>query len=120
MGSPIRMVSSVCDVVWNIYILLFCQMGFGHQEDVSFLGVEKYLYFLYALDQAVCIPRLYVVYVNHFTNLLSTVVRRFISVLIFSACLDNIVSNLVKDYFDYCIQYPRDDIITALLQNCYA
>jgi hypothetical protein len=49
------------------------------------------------LEQAVCIPRRYVAYVNHFTNLLSTVVRRFISVLICPASLDNIVSNLVKD-----------------------
>jgi hypothetical protein len=49
------------------------------------------------LDQAVCIPRRYVVYVNHFTNLLSTVVGRFISVLLCSACLDKIVSYLVKD-----------------------
>jgi hypothetical protein len=49
------------------------------------------------LEQGVCIPRRYVVYVNHFTNLLSMAVRRFISVLICSACLDNIVSKLVKD-----------------------
>jgi hypothetical protein len=48
------------------------------------------------LGQPVCLPRYYAVYVNHFTNLLSTVVRRFISVLICSACLDSIVSNLVK------------------------
>jgi hypothetical protein len=97
MGSPIWIVSSLCDVVWNILIVLFCKMGFGHQEDVYFLGVQKHFYFFYALDPAVCIPRRYVVYVNHFTNLLSTVVRRSISVLIFSACLDKIVSNLVKD-----------------------
>jgi hypothetical protein len=72
-------------------------MGFKHQEDVCFLGVEKYFYFFYALDQAVCIPRRYVVYVNYFTDLLSMVVKRFISVLICSACLDSTVSNLVKD-----------------------
>jgi hypothetical protein len=66
-------------------------MGFGHQEDVYFLDAEKF----YALDQLVCIPHRYVVYVNYFTNL-STVVRRFKSELICSACLDKIVSNLVK------------------------
>jgi hypothetical protein len=81
------MVSSVCDIVWDIYIVLFRKKGFGHQEDVYFLGAEKYFYFFYALDQPVSIPRRYVVYVNHFTNL-STVVRRFIRVLIRSACLD--------------------------------
>jgi hypothetical protein len=57
MGSPIRMVSSVCDVVSDIYIVLFRKMGFGHQEDVYFLGVEKYFCFFYALGQPVCIPR---------------------------------------------------------------
>jgi hypothetical protein len=62
------MISSVCDVVWDIYIVLFRKMGFGHQEDVYFLGVEKYFYFFYVLDQLVCIPRRYVVYVNYFTN----------------------------------------------------
>jgi hypothetical protein len=49
--------SSVCDVVWDIYIALFRKMGFGHQEDVYFLGVQKYFYFNNALEQAVCIPR---------------------------------------------------------------
>jgi hypothetical protein len=39
----------------------------------------------------------YVVYVKCFTNLLSTVVRRIVSVLICSACLVKIISNLVKD-----------------------
>jgi hypothetical protein len=91
------MVSSVCDVVWDIYIVLFCKMGFGHQENVYLLGVEKYYYFFYALGQHVCNPSRYVVYVNYFTDLLSMVVRRFMSVLIYSACLDKIVSNLVKD-----------------------
>jgi hypothetical protein len=90
------MVCSVCDIVWDIYIVLFRKMGFGHQEDVCFLGVEKCFYVFYALDQPVCIPRQYVVYVNYFTNLLSTLVRGFMSVLICSACLNKIVSNLVK------------------------
>jgi hypothetical protein len=71
-------------------------MGFGDQEDVYILGVEKY-YFFYALGQPVCIPRRYVAYVNYFINLLSTVVRRIMSMLICSASLDKIVSNLVKD-----------------------
>jgi hypothetical protein len=72
-------------------------MGFGHQVDVCFLGVEKYFYVFYALGQPVCIPRRYVVYVNYFPDLLSTVVRRFVSVLICSAYMDKIVSKLVKD-----------------------
>jgi hypothetical protein len=99
MGSPVRMVSSVCDEVWDFYsyIVLFRKMGFGHQYDVYFLDVEKYFYIFYALDQPVRILRSYVVYMNYFTNLLSTVVRRFMSVLICSACLNKIVSNLVKD-----------------------
>jgi hypothetical protein len=65
------MVGSVCDVVWDIYeyIVLFRKMGFEHQEDVYFLGVEKYFYFFYAMGQPICIPRRYVVYVNYFTNL---------------------------------------------------
>jgi hypothetical protein len=46
-------------------------MGFGHQKDVYFLGVDKYVYFFYALDQAVYIPHRYVVYMNYVTNLLS-------------------------------------------------
>jgi hypothetical protein len=50
----------------------------------------------FVLDQPVCITRRYVVYVNYFTNL-STVVMRLLSVLICSACLEKIVSNLVKD-----------------------
>jgi hypothetical protein len=93
MGCPTRMVSSVCDVVWDIHIGLFHKMGFGHQEDVCFRGVEKYFYLFYTLGQPICIPRLYV---NYFTNL-STAVRTFLSVLICSACLDKIVSNLMKD-----------------------
>jgi hypothetical protein len=97
MGSPIRIVGSVCDTGWDIYIVLFRKLGIGHEEDVYFLGVEKYFYFFYVLGQPVCIPRCYVVYLNYFTNLLSTVVRRFISVLICSACLDKIISNLLKD-----------------------
>jgi hypothetical protein len=56
------------------------------------------------LGEPVCIPPRYVVHVNYFTNLLSAVERRFMSVLIFSACMDKIVSNLVKKellhYFD--------------------
>jgi hypothetical protein len=91
------MIGSLSDMIWDIYIVLFHKMGFGHQEDVYFLGVEKHLYFFYALGQPVCIPRCYVVHVNYFANLLSTAVRRFMSVLICSTCLDKIVSNLVKD-----------------------
>jgi hypothetical protein len=82
------MVSSICDVVCDIYIVLFHKMGFGHQEDDCFLGVEKYFSFFYVLGQPICIPRCYVVYVNYFTNLLSMVVRRFTSMLICSACLE--------------------------------
>jgi hypothetical protein len=96
MDCPIRMVSIICDVVWNIYIVLFRKMGFGHQEDIYFLDVEKNFYFFYALAQPFCIPRCYVVYLNYFTNLLSRVVRSFMSVLICSTCLDKIVSNFVK------------------------
>jgi hypothetical protein len=92
------MVGSVCDTVWDIYVVSFRKMGFGHQEDVYFLGVEKYFYFFYALGQPVCIPRRCVVYVNYFTKLLSTVVRRFMSVLICSSCLDEIVSKLMKNF----------------------
>jgi hypothetical protein len=91
------MVGSVCDIDWEIYIVLFRKIGFGHQEDVYFLSVEKYFYFFYAAAQPVCIPRRCVVCVNYFTNLLSTVVRRFMSGLIYSASLDKIVSDLVKD-----------------------
>jgi hypothetical protein len=61
------------DIVWAIYIVLFRKMGFGHQEDVYFVGVEKYFYFFYALGQPICIPRCYVVCVYYFTNLLSMV-----------------------------------------------
>jgi hypothetical protein len=50
MGSPIWVVGSVCDTVWDIYIVPFRTMGFGQQEDVYFFGVEKYYYF-YALRQ---------------------------------------------------------------------
>jgi hypothetical protein len=42
MGCPIQMVGSSCDIVWDIYILLFRKVGLGHQEDVYFLGVEEY------------------------------------------------------------------------------
>jgi hypothetical protein len=97
VGTPIRILGNVCGRDWDFYIVLFRKMGFGHQEDVYFLDVEIYFYFFYALGEPVCIPRRCVVYVNYFTNLLSTAVRRFMSVLICSACLDKIVSNLVKD-----------------------
>jgi hypothetical protein len=97
MGCPIRVVGSVCGAGWDIYTVLFRKIGFGHQEDIYFLGFEKYFCFFYALGQPVCIPRRYVVYVNYFTNLLNPVVRTFMSVLICSACLEKIVSNLVKD-----------------------
>jgi hypothetical protein len=93
----IRIVGRVCDIVWDIYIVLFRIMCFGHQEVFYFLGVEKYFYFFYALGQPICIPRRYVVYVKYFTKLLSTAVRRFMNVLVSSACLNKIVSNLVKD-----------------------
>jgi hypothetical protein len=66
--------------------------------DVYFLGVEEYFYIFYALGQLVCIPRRYVAYVNYFTHFLSTVVRRFMSVLICSVCLDKIVSEFVKNF----------------------
>jgi hypothetical protein len=38
------MVSSVCDIIWDFYILLFLKVGFGHEEDIYFLGIEKYFY----------------------------------------------------------------------------
>jgi hypothetical protein len=66
-------------------------MGFGHQEDVYFLGAEKYFCIFYALDQPVFIPRHYVAHANCFTNFLSTVGGDFMSVLICSACLDKII-----------------------------
>jgi hypothetical protein len=87
------MFGSVSDIVWDIYIIMFCEMDFGHPRGCA----EKYDYFFHALGQPVCSPRRHVVYVNYFTNLLSAVVRRFMSVLICSACLDKIVSKLVKD-----------------------
>jgi hypothetical protein len=34
MGSPMRMVGSLCCIGWDIYIVLFPKLGFGHQEDV--------------------------------------------------------------------------------------
>jgi hypothetical protein len=74
-------------------------MGFGHQEDVYFLGIEKYFYFFYALGQLVCIPRRCVVHVNYFSNMLSTLTRGFMCVFICSSCFDNIVSNLVKESY---------------------
>jgi hypothetical protein len=48
-------------------------MGFGYQEDVYFLGVEKYFDFFYALGQPVYIPRCYIERMNYFTGSLSTV-----------------------------------------------
>jgi hypothetical protein len=72
-------------------------MGLGPQENVCFLGVEKYSDFLCVFGQPVCIPRRHVVYVNYFTNLLSTVVRTVMSVVICSACLDKIISNCMND-----------------------
>jgi hypothetical protein len=97
IGCPTRRVGSVYSIGWDFYMVSFREIDFGHQEDVYFLGVEKYFDIFYALGQPVCNPRRYIVYVNCFTNLLSTVVRRFMSVLICSACLDKIVSNRVKD-----------------------
>jgi hypothetical protein len=38
------MAGRVGDAVWDIYIVSFRKMGFGHQEDVYFLGAEKYFY----------------------------------------------------------------------------
>jgi hypothetical protein len=71
-------------------------MGFGHEEDVCFLGVDKYVYF-YTLGQPVCIPRCYVVYVDYCASLFCTVVRRIVSVFICTACFDKIDLNRVKN-----------------------
>jgi hypothetical protein len=95
MGCPIRMVGSLCGIGWDFYVVLFRKMGFGHQENACFLGVQECFYVIYELGQPVCISRRYVVYVNS----LRTLVRRFMSVLIRSACLDKIISNLVKDSY---------------------
>jgi hypothetical protein len=89
-----------CDVVWNIYIVLSRKMGFGHQEDVYFLGVEEYIF--HTFGQPVFIPRRCVLFVNYFPNI-NTAVKRFMSVLICSHCLNKIISNLVMElchYFD--------------------
>jgi hypothetical protein len=48
-------------------LIPYCKIGFRNQEDVYFLGVEKYFDFSYALGQPVCIPRCYFVYVNCLT-----------------------------------------------------
>jgi hypothetical protein len=71
--------------------------SFGDQIDISFLCVEKYLYFLNAYGQPSCIPRRYAVYVNYFTDFLSTMVMRFMSILICSACLNKVFLKFVKD-----------------------
>jgi hypothetical protein len=39
------MIGSVYDIVEDLYIVWFRKMGFGHHEDVYFMGVEKYFYF---------------------------------------------------------------------------
>jgi hypothetical protein len=78
--------------IWDIYIVIFRKMGFRQEEGVRFLGVEKCFYFFHTLDQPICIPRCYVVYMNYFTNFLSMVVIRLVSVLICSAFLEKIVS----------------------------
>jgi hypothetical protein len=52
---------------------------------------------VFVFGQHVFIISCYVVYVNYFISLLSTVLRRFMSVLICLACLDKIVSNRVND-----------------------
>jgi hypothetical protein len=78
-------------------------MGFRLEEFVRSLSVGKYSFC--ALEQHVCIALSCAAYVNHFTSLLSTVVRRFMSMLISSVCLDTIVSNRMKDssvYFCVC------------------
>jgi hypothetical protein len=43
MVEPAWPLPSGCLVayVWNIYIVLFRKMGFGHQEGVYFLGLEN-------------------------------------------------------------------------------
>jgi hypothetical protein len=61
MGSPIRVAGSVRGISWDFDIVSFHKMGFGHQEHVYFLGVEKYFGFLYALCQPVYIQRCYTV-----------------------------------------------------------
>jgi hypothetical protein len=97
MDSPIQMVGSVFGIGGNFYIVSFPKMGCGHQEDFYFLCAEKYFDFVYALGQPFCIPPCYTECVNYYISLLSTVVRRFMSVLICSVCLDKIVSNRVKN-----------------------
>jgi hypothetical protein len=53
---------------------LFRKMGFGHQEDVYFLGVEKYFHFFYALGHpTICFTRCYILCGNYFNSPLSTV-----------------------------------------------
>jgi hypothetical protein len=84
MGCSIWMAGSVCGIGWNFYIVSFRKMGFGHQDSIYFLGVEKYLDFFYALSQPVCIPCCYIVCVNYFTSSSSTELRRFMSVFICS------------------------------------
>jgi hypothetical protein len=47
MGCPIQMVGSICVILWDMYVVLFCKMDVEHQDDIYFLGVEKYFYFLH-------------------------------------------------------------------------
>jgi hypothetical protein len=60
MESSIQMAGSLCGIGWNVYIVSFRKVGFGHQEDVYFLGIENYFDLFYALGQPACIPRRYV------------------------------------------------------------
>jgi hypothetical protein len=85
MGCPIQTVGSIYSIGWDFYIVSFREIGFGRQEDVYFLGVEKYFNIFYALGQPICNPRRYTVYMNDFTGM---VVMIFMSVLIYSACLE--------------------------------
>jgi hypothetical protein len=87
---------SVCDILLG-NLLSFVPKNVLHTTTgCQFLLVEQYSYLFYALAQPACIPRSCVLYENYFTNLLSTVVRRFMRVLNCSACLDKIVSKIVK------------------------
>jgi hypothetical protein len=94
MASPIRMIDRIG---WNFYIFSFRKIDFGHQEDVYFLAVEKYFHIVYALSQSLLFYAAILYAWINFTSLLSAVVRRFMSVLICSACFDKIVSNRLKN-----------------------
>jgi hypothetical protein len=82
LGCLIRMVGSVRGIGWDCYKFRSVEWV-SDTRRMSVFWVLKYLYF-YLLGQPLCTARRYVVYVKHFTNLLSTVVRRFISVLVWT------------------------------------